>query len=176
MSEQHELAVWRCEIDVAKFEGEWVHGAVPYETVHYEGNLLLGGGVSCLWQALIGNGTVTAGQTLTYFNNAQSAIGVGDSATAASVTDTDLLASTNKLRKAQNASFPAHTDGTGAPAQSIQWQSTFGTAEANWAWQEAGVFNSATAATGRMLNRKVTSMGTKTSSSSWQITFTISIS
>lgn len=176
MSDLHEPALWRCEIDVAKFEGEWVHGATPYETVHYDGNLLLGGGVSCLWQALIGNGTATAGQALTYFNNTQGAIGVGDSATAASVTDTDLLAASNKLRKGMNASFPAHTDGTSAPAQSIQWQSTFSTAEANWAWNEAGVFNSASSGTGRMLNRKVTSMGTKTSSSSWQITFTISIS
>lgn len=173
---QHDPATWNCEITVAKFLGEWFDGAVPYETDIYEHNLLLGGGVSCLWQALIGNGTATAGQALTYFNNTQAAIGVGDSTTAAAVTDTDLVAATNKLRKGQNAGFPSHTDGTSAGAQTIQWQSTFATSEANYAWQEAGVFNSATNGTGRMLNRKVTSMGTKTSASSWQITFSISVS
>jgi hypothetical protein len=37
----------------------------PYEIVVGEGNLLLYGGASCLWQCLIGNGTGTAGQTTT---------------------------------------------------------------------------------------------------------------
>lgn len=176
MANVHEAAQWRCHYQIAKFDGEWEPGAEPYEVVEFDGNLLMGGGVSCLWQALIGNGTSTAGQNLTYFSNAQAAIGVGDSTTAAALTQTDLQAATNKLRKVQNGGFPAHTDGTTSGAQSIQWQSTFSTAEANFAWQEAGVFNSSTAATGRMLNRTVSSMGTKTSSSSWQITFTITIS
>lgn len=179
MSDIHEPAQWRCEIDVAKFHGEWEPGAVPYETVHREGNLLLGGGVGVLWQALIGatgGATATANQTLSYFSAANAGIGVGDSTTAAAVTQNDLQAATNKLRKVMNGGFPAHTDGTNTGAQSIQFQSTFGTAEANWAWEESGVFNSSVAATGRMLNRKVTTLGTKTSSSSWQITFTITIS
>jgi hypothetical protein len=37
------------------------------------------------------------------------------------------------------------------------------------------VFNSATAATGRMLNRKVESLGTKTSAQTWQFTVTITL-
>src|SRR5438132_13666777 len=68
------------------------------ELVIVDGNLFMYGGVSCLWETLIGNGTTTAGQNLTYFNNAQAAIGVGDSNTAAAATQTDLQASTNKLR------------------------------------------------------------------------------
>lgn len=151
-------------------------GVAPYETVEREGNLLMNGGISCLWQCLIGNGSGTAGQALTFFNNANAAIGAGDSTTAAAATQTDLQASTNKLRKAMDASFPAHTDGTSSGAASIQFKSTFGTSDANWAWQEWGVFNSPTAATGRMLNRKVESLGTKTSAASWALTVTITLS
>lgn len=151
-------------------------GVTPREIIEREGNLLMYGGISCLWQALIGNGTATAGQALTYFNNAQAAIGVGDSTTAAAATQTDLQAATNKLRKAMDATFPAHTDGVVIGAASIQFKSTFGTSDANWAWQEWGVFNSPTAATGRMLNRKVESLGTKTSAASWALTVTLSLS
>ena len=161
-------AAWR----LSKFhDGE----KTPYETVDILGNLLMYGGVSCLWQCLIGNGTATAGQSLTYFNNAQAAIGVGDSNTAASATQTDLQASSNKTRVAMDATYPLHTDGVVSGSASITWQSTFGTSAANWAWQEVGVFNSATAATGRMLNRLVQSLGTKTSAASWTLQFSASI-
>lgn len=151
-------------------------GLRPYETIEREGNLLMYGGVSCQWQTLIGNGTTTAGQALTYFNNAQAAIGVGDSTTAAAATQTNLQAATNKLRKAMDATYPVHTDGTTSGAASIVFRSTFASADANFAWQEWGIFNSATDATGRMLNRKVESNGTKASGASWQFSCTLSLS
>lgn len=152
-------------------------GVAP-ELVDIEGNLLMYGGASCQWQTLIGNGTATGGQVLTYFSNAQAAIGVGDTATAAAATQTDLLGTTyttNKLRVAMDATYPLHTDATTAGAASIVFRSTFSTSQANFAWQEWGVFNSSSAATGRMLNRKVESLGTKTSAASWQLTVTLSI-
>jgi len=37
------------------------------------------------------------------------------------------------------------------------------------------VFNSATGGTGRMLNRKVESLGTKTSAASWAFTVTLTL-
>jgi len=74
-----------------------------------------------------------------------------------------------------DATFPSHTDGTSSGSASIQFKSTFGTSDANWAWAEWGVFNSPTAATGRMLNRKVESLGTKTSAASWAMTVTLSL-
>lgn len=40
-------------------------------------------------------------------------------------------------------------------------QATFGAASANWAWNEWGIFNASTG--GKMVNRKVSSLGTKTS-------------
>ncbi len=186
----HDTIQWRAQWRLEKYEipddladlaGEEQVAAVraagvePFEVIDREGNLLMYGGVSCLWQCLIGNGTATAGAALTYFNNAQSAIGVGDSTTAAAATHTNLQAATNKLRKAMDATYPTHTDATTSGAASIVFRSTFATADANWAWQEWGVFNSTTDATGRMLNRKVESLGTKSSSASWQLTVTLTL-
>lgn len=171
----HEAAQWRCHITLAKFWGNWVPELEPYDVLEWDGNILVYGGVSVLWQSLIGNGTGTAGQALTFFNAANAAIGVGDSTTAAAATQTDLQAATNKLRKAVDTGYPAHTDGVVVGAKTITFRSTFDTTQANWSWQEAAVFNSPTLGTGRMLNRKVQDMGTKTSASSFQITFAIDI-
>lgn len=177
MAVVRESGIWTCEFVIRKFHGDeaWEPDAEPYDVVVTD-NAFANGGISCLWQALLGNGTATAGQALTYFSNGNAAIGVGDSTTAFAATQTDLQASTNKLRIGQNATYPLHSDGTGSGATSVVFQSTFGTSQANWSWEEIGVFNSATAATGRMLNRKVQSLGVKTSSSSWQASATLSIS
>lgn len=171
----HDIAAAGLNPETAQEADILAAGVTPYETIEREGNLLMYGGASCLWQCLIGNGTGTAGQALTFFNNGNAAIGAGDSSTAAAATQTDLQASTNKLRKAMDATFPAHTDATTSGAASTQFKSTFGTSDANWAWAEWGVFNSPTAATGRMLNRKVESLGTKTSAASWAMTVTLSL-
>lgn len=169
-------AVWRVE----KYDGDWTAEQIatgdaprPYEVLEREGNLLMYGGVSCLWQCLLGNGTTTAGQALTYFNNANAALGVGDSTTAAAATQTDLQAATNKLRKAMDAIYPQHTDATTSGAASIVFKSTFASADANFAWQEWGIFNAASG--GRMLNRKVESLGTKASGTTWALTVTITL-
>jgi hypothetical protein len=74
-----------------------------------------------------------------------------------------------------DATYPQHTDGTTSGAASIVFKSTFGTSDANYAWAEWGVFNSPTAATGRMLNRKVESLGTKSAAATWVITVTLSL-
>jgi hypothetical protein len=143
-----------------------------------EGNMLMYGGASCQWQTLIGNGTTTAGQALTYFNNAQAAIGVGDSSTAAAATQTNLQGAAtpaNRIRKAMNATYPLHTDGVVVGAASIVFQSTFATGEANFTWNEWGLFNSVTDAVGRMLNRRVVNLGTKTSAAAWDFTITLTL-
>src|SRR6185369_17748880 len=41
----------------------------PDEVLIGASNLLMYGGASCLWECLMGNGTTTAGQSLTYFSN-----------------------------------------------------------------------------------------------------------
>lgn len=176
----HDPQYWRCSTRVDKFYGdptleERDSGLlVPFEVVQREGNLLVIGGASIQWQTLIGNGTATAGQALTFFNNTNAYIGVGDSTTAAADTQTDLQAATNKLRKAMDATYPLHTDTTGtAGSKSITYRSTFATTDANFAWQEWGLFNGSSG--GRMLNRKVESLGTKTSAATWVITLTLSL-
>lgn len=169
----HDHVMWRCAWKIEKYHGD-DHSLDPFEVVEQEGNLLLYGGASCLWECLIGNGTGTAAQTLTYFNNGNAYIGVGDSSTAEAATQTDLQASTNKLRKAMDASNPAHTDATTSGAATITFKSTFATTDANFAWNEWGIFNGSSG--GRMLNRKVSSLGTKTSAASWVFTITITLS
>lgn len=176
MSDVHEAATWQCHLTVAKYLGDNREAVPePYEVLEFDYNMLLAGGVSTLWQYMLGNGTTTGAQTLTYFNNTNAAIGVGDSNTGAVATQVDLQG-TNKLRRGMSAGYPQHVDGVTAPAQTCRFVSTFDTASANYAWEEAGIFNSATLGTGRMLNRKVQAMGTKTSASSWQITFDVTIS
>lgn len=247
-----EIPNWKPQWVVHKRHGDWTAEQIaqglapePYETVVQHGNMLVFGGASCLIQCLMGNGTTTAGQNLTYFSNAQAALGVGDSTTAEAATQTDLQAATNKLRVAMDASYPLHTDGSasktitaatnaspisvtstahgystgdainitgvvGNTAANGTWfitvvdantytlnnstgngaytsggistknnvvvyRSTFSNAQANYAWQEIGLFNSASAGVGRMLNRKVTSLGTKTTGT-WTLSLLITLS
>jgi hypothetical protein len=170
----HDPVQWRCRWRVAKYHpGDYKAGAAPFEVIDREGNLLVYGGASALWECLIGNGTATAGAALTFFNNANAHIGVGDSTTAAAATDTNLVAATNVLRKAMDTGYPTHTDATTAGAQDISFRSVFAGTEANFAWNEWGLFNAATG--GRMLNRKVEALGTKASGSTWTFTVTLSL-
>ena len=163
---------WRCEWKLEKRLGDDPNGEL-LEVIEGEGNLLMYGGASCIWEALIGNGTATAGNPLTYFNNANANIGVGDSTTAEAATQTDLQAATNKQRKPVDATYPQHTDGTVSGDATITFKATFGTSDANFHWEEWGIFNAASG--GRMLNRKVTDLGTKTSAASWAFTVTLSL-
>lgn len=169
----HDVVRWRCHTLLRKFRGDSTQLDDLYDEVSIDGNLLMYGGASAQWQTLIGNGTTTSGQALTYFNNANAHIGVGDSSTAEAATHTDLQAATNKLRKAMDATYPQHTDGTVVGSASAVWRATFATGDANWAWNEWGLFNGSSG--GRMLNRKVQSLGTKTSAASWQLTVTLSL-
>ena len=107
---------------------------------------------------------IIGGSTYTKFNNANTYLGVGDSSTAFSAAHTDLQAATNKLRVAMEATYPQRSSNV------VTYKSSFSTAQANWAWQEVGVFNAAAA--GQMMSRAVSSLGTKTSASTWVLTHT----
>jgi hypothetical protein len=150
----------------------------PDEVHISDGNALTYGGASVMWEALIGNGTVTAGQALTYFNNAQAAIGVGDSSTAAAASQTNLQASTNKLRVGMSSTYPQHTDATTSGGATITFQSSFSSGQANYAWNEVGVFSSTTDGVGRMLNRLAPSggYGTKASGGTWTLQISLTLS
>lgn len=102
------------------------------------------------------------------YNNTNSYIGIGDSSTAPAVGQTDLVAATNKLRKAMDATFPSRA------SQVSTFRSTFATGDANWVWNEIGLFNAAAA--GTMLCRAlVSSPFTKTSGISVVATYTLTV-
>jgi hypothetical protein len=168
----HEPMKWIAKSRVDKYDGDWTAEQIeaglagkPYEVIEGEGNLLVNAGVANLLNALIGT-------AITAFSNANARIGVGDSSTAAANTQTDLQASTNKLRKGMDATFPSLS---GAAPWIMTFKSTFITSEANFAWNEWGIFNAASGATS-MLNRKVESMGTKSSGQTWVHTATFTLS
>jgi hypothetical protein len=100
-------------------------------------------------------------------------IGVGDNNGVTtdnfSVAHTDLQASTYKFRKAVSSISEA----TGV----VTAVATYGTTEANFAWNEWGWFNNASG--GTMLGRKVetgAALGTKTAAQVWTLTATITFS
>ena len=103
---------------------------------------------------------------VTAFNNANAHIGVGDSTTAYANTQTDLVAATNKFRKPMDATYP-----TDSGAGVLTYRATFALGDANFAWNEWGVFNAAAA--GQMLNRRQEALGTKAGTQSWQFTVTL---
>jgi hypothetical protein len=168
MTDIQQRGAWHCVTRLDKFDGDVdPDQATPVETIEVEGNILTYGGVSALWDTLIGAGTVTV------FDNSNAYLGVGDSSTVAAAAQTALQAATNKLRVAMDGGYPDHTDGTGDGNHVITYRSTFATGQANFSWEEWGIFNHATA--GRMLNRKVESLGVKTSAQTWTLTITVTI-
>ena len=108
------------------------------------------------------------GASVTALNAANAYLGVGDSSTAFAASQTDLVAATNKLRKAQDSGYPSGASNV------LTYQSTFGTSDANFAWNEWGLFNASSG--GTMLGRKVDALGLKANTQSWtfQVTATFS--
>lgn len=108
-----------------------------------------------------------AGEAVTAFNNANAFLGVGDSTTAFALAQTDLVAATNKLRKAMDATYPTRSTNV------LTYRATYGGTEANFVWAEVGLFNAATA--GTMLLREVSALGTKASGSTWVLTHSLTL-
>jgi hypothetical protein len=106
---------------------------------------------------------ITGGSSYTKFTNGNAYLGVGESTTAFAAAQTDLQGAT-KTRKAMDATYPSRA------ANVVTYRATFATGDANYAWEEVGVFNAAAA--GEMLSRNVGSLGTKTSAASWVLTHT----
>ncbi|MFB3880958.1 MAG: hypothetical protein ACE149_06825 [Armatimonadota bacterium] len=178
MSSRCDLAHWHCRTTVRTFGADvlwylerfgpeeglrrfYAENELGYELVR-EGNLLTQTGINQLWLALTG-GAFTA------FSNANARIGVGNSNVAAQATDTDLLG-TSASWKTMEAGYPLVSV---LADRKVSFRSIFGATEGNHAWEEWGLDNGAAAH--KLLNRKVESLGTK-SSGSWQITVEISLS
>jgi len=143
-------------------------GVTPTETLEFD-NSLVNTGLTDFGNGLIGG-------ALTVYSNANAKIGVGDTVGATAVTDTDLkaaVAAANRWIQAMDATYPVLSNGV------TTWRATFATGNANFAWQEMAISNSASAgavALTRMLNRFLNAAGTKPGTQSWQLTITLTLS
>lgn len=152
--------------DMAEAELAFLASEDPYEVRELDGNLLANAGIQLMEDLLIGAGG-------TAYTNAVSALGVGTSTTAAAATQTNLQGGAGAaFRKAMDATYPSRA------AQTLTFRSSFATGDANFAWQEWGIFNAVGTGDpptgGTMLNRKVESLGTKTTGT-WTLTATVAI-
>jgi len=134
----------------------------PFDVVEMEGNLLLNAGIDEMWDLI--TGVVSGADHI--FDNTAATIGVGDSATAAAAAQTDLQAASNKTYKAMEGGYPTST------TQKVTFKSSFGSSDANYVWNE-WVVKQATSTI--CLNRKVESLGTK-SSGTWTLEVDITLS
>ena len=100
------------------------------------------------------------------FNAQNARLGVGNGQTAFSVDQQD-LAGTSKFRKKMDAGYPIV-----APPE-ITFKATFGPEEANFAWNEWGIFNAE--AGGVMLDRVIESNGTKQPNQTWVLEVTVTL-
>ena len=132
-------------------------------TEEFEANVALNEGLQELIDIICGLGTPTK------WDNSNARLGVGDSNAAENASQTGLQAATNKTFKAMDATYPQRSN------QTAEWRATFGSAEANYAWEEYTVVNAASD-TGKNLNRKISSKGTKSSGETWTLSLQITFS
>lgn len=156
----HDRTQWRVRWRVDKYRGDWTplqiiggEAGRPYATLEREDNLLTNAGITAIWTALTG-GSITA------FSSANARIGVGDSATAEAGTQTDLQASTNKVRLAMDPGYPS------VSGVELTLAATAPAGTATFDWREWAAFNAAAA--GTMLNRKVADSGEKPAGETWR--------
>jgi len=148
--------------DIAPYRGreaEFHKLFKPYEVIQREGNCLLNSGIDQMWDLITGVDT-------TYiYDYAKAFIGVGDSTTAATATQTDLQAASNSKYNAMETGYPTST------TQKATFKASFATDEANFAWNEWVVKTTGA----ECLNRKVESLGTKTTGT-WTLEVAITLS
>jgi hypothetical protein len=133
-------------------------------TEEFESNVALNEGLQGVIKLIAGLASPP-----TAWDNSNARLGVGDSNAAEAATQTGLQAATNKTYKAMDATYPQRTN------QMCDWRATFGSADANYAWEEYTVVNAADD-TGVNLNRKISSKGTKVSGETWTLSLQITFS
>jgi hypothetical protein len=132
-------------------------------TEEWNANVALNEGLQELIDIICGLGTPTK------WDNSNARLGVGDSSASESASHTGLQASTNKTFKAMDSGYPTRTN------QTAEWRATFGSSDANYAWEEYTVVNAADDS-GVNLNRKTSSKGTKSSGETWVLSLQITFS
>lgn len=150
---------------------ELLERLAPYETVVAPGNLLTTAGLQRITNLIIGAAGQAASATA-------SRIGVGNSAVAEAVGQTDLQAAAgaaNRYFMPMDATYPTAVNGV------LTFRSTFASADGNFVWAEWGVdigapvVAASAVVSATLLNRKVQTLGTKAAGSSWVATSTITL-
>jgi hypothetical protein len=148
--------IWR----IRKFKGAITPDSEPYEEVVFEHNDFLDQGVNLIWRAV-------NGQAVTYFDNANAYIGLGDSNTAVSKSQTGLQGA-NRSYVGMDSGFPSIS------GRDTTFQATFGQSQANFAIEEFTIANGGSNSATN-LNRKVQNLGTKSSNTTYQVKVTVTI-
>lgn len=151
----------------------------PRESIESEGNLLTRQGKKRLIDRLVGTASNQA------LDATHCRIGTGNSNTAAADTQTDLQAAAGAGNRQFQLVDSAPSVGSGASSGVGTFVATFGTGVGNYPWEEWGIDGGTASGTTvttegnttpGLINRKVTSLGTKTSAASWVFTVTVTIS
>jgi len=168
---KQDTARWLCRYKLSKYhediepyrgrEDEFRTLFKPYQIIESEGNCLLNTGIDEMWDLI--TGAVSGADHI--YDSSHAQIGVGDSDSAADATQTDLQGS-NKTYKGMEAGYPTSS------SQKATFKASFGASDANYAWKEWVVKHSSS---GICLNRKVDSLGTK-SSGTWTLEITLTLS
>ena len=155
-----EKAVWT----IRKFDNYdeyqlWLQGRMqPYETVEFQGNLLLNEGITRLQNLLTAGGG-------TAFSNAAAYLGVGNSSGSAGATQTGLSGSSEAYRPMEGG-YPSIAN------QTTTWRSVFAGDQGNFSWQEFTVANGS-GNSAENLNRRVSDQGIKASGTTWTLDLAI---
>ena len=128
----------------------------------FEGNCLLNEGIQYLEDIIAG---IEGSPVL--WDSANARVGVGDNETVADP-DPTVLESVSGEYAMMDATYPSRS------GQTLSWRGTFGDGFAEYAWEEFVVDNGAVS--GKTLNRKVTSKGTKGAGEAWTLTVEITFS
>lgn len=110
------------------------------------------------------------GESTSAFNYSNAHIGIGNSNTGFASSQTDLQGASTK-RKGMESAFPSRDPDSDGSDNKVRFKAIFGTTDANFRWEEWGIFNSSSG--GTMHSREVEYIGEKTNKASW--TFSIDI-
>jgi len=155
--------------ELERFWNEIKSGRLKPSEVLEKANVLLQTGMLEMWDLIKGTSAL-------HFNATDTKIGIGDDATAAAATQTDLIAASNKTYIAMDSGWPkTRTDDGGLGYGVFQTKATFATGDANYAWNEAVVKNT-NGSSLKSICRAATGWGTKTSAATWIATHTVTLS
>jgi len=154
--------------ELAEFHRDVRSGRLkPYE-IEEAWNVMLQTGLLQLLDILKGTSAL-------HFNATDNKIGIGNDATAAVATQTDLIGA-SKTYVAMDSGWPKTRTDDGALGYGV-WQSksTFASGDANYAWAEAVIKNT-NVSSGFCLCRAATGWGTKAAGSIWVATHSLTLS